>query len=501
MTFFSALRHYMTFNAFFKAGVLGFSSLALGLSLSAQESDELYRGTWQIESPDEGALILIVKRNGLASYFWGDNADRTVYKGTWSSDETGATLKWADGSSHLISRDALGDAVAFTDAAANTLYTTQAELVPKEVLGQWAKAPSMPDEEISDRDKAKGFFGTWEIKTSNDTYYVIVEPNRSAASNWSPGNASPSGLRGTWAKQGSELHLAWDTGHYGILKQNERSVSYQLIAPGTVIDSDASERLGASRTSNDNLPVEWRTLYSAEKQAGASGIAFSSRKNASLFYRGNWIIQRSEKTFERVEISRFGGLSTSTDSSLEGTWRMTGQDIFMRWDDGMRKVLSPVGQGFLLYEYQPGRPLDGVPTRILSAAPEDAAKFAAHLQGRQDVAEQMLSLAEAAGVTASPEDADWGQTFMRWAWPFGEDDAPQSTDALIQESFEGSDRNDPWWWPFWSEKPINVGKADAETRIADSTEVMAVEEPATDDTTPATADAPKQAKKNWKWPF
>jgi hypothetical protein len=30
---------------------------------------------------------------------------------------------------------------------------------------------------------------------------------------------------------------------------------------------------------------------------------------------------------------------------------------------------------------------------------------------------------------------------------------------------------------------------------------MAVEEPATDGTTPATADAPKQAKKNWKWPF
>ena len=56
MTFFSTQRHYMTFNAFFKAGVLGFSSLALGFSLSAQESDELYRGTWQIESPDQGAL-------------------------------------------------------------------------------------------------------------------------------------------------------------------------------------------------------------------------------------------------------------------------------------------------------------------------------------------------------------------------------------------------------------------------------------------------------------
>jgi hypothetical protein len=90
---------------------------------------------------------------------------------------------------------------------------------------------------------------------------------------------------------------------------------------------------------------------------------------------------------------------------------------------------------------------------------------------------------------------------MRWAWPFGEDDTPQSTDALIQESFEGSDRNDPWWWPFWSEKPVTVAKADAEAGIADSTELMAVEEPATDNPTPTTADAPKQAKKNWKWPF
>lgn len=534
MNCFSTQRYYATFNTSLKALLLCLLTLTLGFSLTAQESDELYRGTWQIDTPDDGALILIVKRNGLASYFWGDNADRTVYKGTWSSDANGATLEWEDGSTHQITRDTLGYAITHRNATSAELYATQAQQVPKEVLGQWAKAPSKPEEQISDRDKAKGFFGTWEIETDSGPYYIVVDPNRSAASNWSPGNASSKGLRGSWAKQGSELHLVWDTGHYGILKQNERDFSFKLIPPGTIIDKDESELYIATRTSNDNLPAEWNTLYEAEEEADTGGIAFSSRKNANIFYRGFWIVQRSENAFERIEIGRFGGLKTSVDNTLQGTWRMTGQDIFMRWDDGMRKVLSPVGQGFLLYEYKPGRPLDGVPTRIFSATPDDAAKLAAHMAGRQDVAEQMRSLAEAAGVTTNPEDTGWGQTFMRWAWPFSEEDQPQSTAALLQEGFETSGTLAPWWWPFWSEKPIVEDEPEADTATEVETEIIEVEavEPtaeaviieeivtaettdstdaadsevsteATDSEEPATekTKTKKPAKQSWKWPF
>ena len=239
MNCFSNQRFYASFNASLKALLLCLLSLTLGLSLFAQEGEDLYRGTWQIDTPDDGALILIVKRNGRASYFWGDNADRTVYQGTWSSDAKGATLKWSDGSTHRITRDTLGYAISHSDTTGQELYNTQAQLVPKNVLGQWAKAPSDPDKEISDRDKAKGFFGTWEVTNGTDTYYIVVQPNRSAASNWSPGNASPVGLRGSWAKQGSELHIVWDTGHYSILKENERSFSLKLIPPGTVIGEDA----------------------------------------------------------------------------------------------------------------------------------------------------------------------------------------------------------------------------------------------------------------------
>jgi hypothetical protein len=149
-------RYFATFNTSLKALLLCLLTLMLGFSLSAQERDELHRGTWQIDTPENGALILIVKRNGLASYFSGDNADRTVYRGNWDSNDSATTLTWEDGSTHRITRDSLGYAIAFQDAAGVEQYTTQAQQVPKEVLGQWAKAPAKPDEQVSDRDKAKG---------------------------------------------------------------------------------------------------------------------------------------------------------------------------------------------------------------------------------------------------------------------------------------------------------------------------------------------------------
>ena len=124
------------------------------------------------------------------------------------------------------------------------------------------------------------------------------------------------------------------------------------------------------------------------------------------------------------------------------------------------------------------------------------------MQGRQDVAQQMRSLAEAAGVTTNPVDAGWGQTFMRWAWPFSEDEQPQSTEALLEESYQTSGTFDPWWWPFWSEKPSSAAlpEADATTAVAtDITEPLEVAESAATATDQSATIKP--AKRNWQWPF
>lgn len=539
MNRFSTQRYCGAFYARLSTLLLCLLSFTLGHSLSAQETQDPYRGTWLIDTPEDGSLILMVKRNNRASYFLGDNADRTVYQGTWEDDGESILLKWDDGSTHRIGTDALGIIITHSDANAQEHYQAQATKVPREALGQWAKPPTKEEEIVSARDKAKGFFGIWEIRDADKTHYVIIESNRSAATTWNnPTHAN--GLRGSWAKQGSELHIAWDSGHYSILRQDERTFSYKRIAPGNMITKDDSAFSPASRTDRNNLPAEWALLYSKERATYSGGIAFAKRKDALAFYRGSWIVKHSDTAYEYITIGRFGGLSTTRAPSLSGSWRMTGQDIFMRWDDGLRKVLSPIGRGFVLYEYKPGRPLDGVPNRLFPTTPADSEKLAKHLKGREDVSQQILALTEAAGI--SSDAPGWGETFMRWAWPFNEDEQAHSTNLLLEEGYGEPASQDPWWWPLWSEQAaitveapapeitetilieeeiiieetVEVEATDGSTELVEAiTEEVIIEEAAPTKPQDLSTSKPQNSsnqkpldrshrpdsKKKWKWPF
>ncbi|MGJ8652118.1 MAG: hypothetical protein ACSHX8_02480 [Opitutaceae bacterium] len=499
------LNHFrISLQAFFALFALFFSAA----NTHAQNNSDQFRGTWQIETPDNGALILIVKRNNLASYFWGDNADRTVYQGSWSSVDEMATLTWPDGTQHRIVRDSLGFGITHVSANQQILYNAPAQQVPKEILGQWAKPPSKSSEVASARDKATGFYGIWQVGDKANSDYVFVEEDRSAASTW----GDERGLRGSWAKQGSELHISWDNGHYSILRENERSFAYKRIQSGVIIEEDETELTPAERVSEDNVTSTWLTNYKTEREVHTGGIAFSSRKNARAFYRGTWLARLGETKYERIEITRFGGLKTSVNSKMEGSWRLERQDLFMRWDNGSRRILSPVGQGFVIYEYKPGRPLDGVPTMIYPAAPEDASKLAEHMKGRKDVALQMLSLAEAAGINPAEQNVGWGRTFARWAWPFGEDETAAGTpNALLEEAYEDAPSDsDPWWWPFWSES--NVAEVSTEAPAETTTETSATVEQdapaaveqevdADEETEKSDKENKKSSKKDWAWPF
>ena len=499
---------------FFRSKTLLFCGLAissfLGLGVHAQSKDELFRGTWQIDTPEKGALIIMVKSQSRASYFWGDNTDRTVYSGTWTSEGDTATLTWADGNQHRIEGDSLGFAISYIDAGGREHYVTKAQQVPAEILGQWAKPPTKASKVASELNQAKGFLGVWKIgEDGTNAKYIFVESDRSAATT----AGGEDGLRGSWAKQGSELHITWDSGHYSILRPNKREFIYKMVEPGLIIEDDETIMRPAARIVEDRVPSSWATKYQAEREIKTGGIAFSSRKNARAFYRGDWIVKLSENRFERISLSRFGGLSTTLDSGLEGDWRMQGQDLFMRWDDGMRKILSPIGRGFVIYEYRPGRPLDGVPTRTHAAAPADSSKLSEHLKGREQVALQIVNLAEAAGIDpVQQEAAGWGRTFSRWVWPFGEDEAA-SANVMLEQEFEEADETAPWWWPFWSEKPpkepISGSEIEKESSQAPNldktteeiTVEAAVENISKSPAAKETSEKNARSVRDWIWPF
>jgi hypothetical protein len=108
-----------------------------------------------------------------------------------------------------------------------------------------------------------------------------------------------------------------------------------MVEPGVIIEDDDSVMRPAARIIEDRVPHAWATAYRAEREIYTGGIAFSSRKNARSFYRGDWIVKLSENRFERIALSRFGGLSTTLDSGLEGDWRLQGaRPLYAlgRWD-------------------------------------------------------------------------------------------------------------------------------------------------------------------------
>jgi len=108
----------------------------------------------------------------------------------------------------------------------------------------------------------------------------------------------------------------------------------------------------------------------------------------------------------------------------------------------------------------------------------------------------MLELAEAAGISTSAENAGWGRSFMRWAWPF---DSTAEADATEESIADDSKVQDPWWWPFWSEAPAadNTTENPAE---ADAVEPAAPE--ASGSAGQATGpSSERKTKKSWLWPF
>ena len=119
MLIFSRLRK----KRFNLALIIALSIVGSSLSLPAQTNNALYQGTWQVTTPESGQLLLIVKKQGRASYFWGDNSDRLVYQGNWESTEAEATFSWQDNTLHKLKRTNTGFNVTYFDASGREIYT------------------------------------------------------------------------------------------------------------------------------------------------------------------------------------------------------------------------------------------------------------------------------------------------------------------------------------------------------------------------------------------
>lgn len=476
--------------------------LILGmLGLQGQEKEERFQGVWAIKSDTSEPIIILLKPDNEAAYFKATNADRTIYKGTWSENGSTATATWLDGSTHNFRQGAFNLVATFTSVLGKQSETLATQKLSAEILGQWAKKPERAsNKEVTDKDR-NTFFGIWQQAGENpaDSIYLIVSKDRSAAT-LNP-NSSHNSLHGSWAKQGSELHLTWENGDYSILRETERGYAYKAIPAGQNIEKAARNFKTIARITEERAPKAWLKSCQVHQEQTPAGYIFESRKAARNFYRGEWLIQHEASAFERITIRRYGSLDTSRDPNLHGDWLLSGQDAMLRWDDGLRKILSPVGRGFVLYIYQPGRALDGVPTRILAATPEANKKLETLLLGRRAFAQTLLEKAQKAGINLAEQGLNRG--FSR-IWPFTNSTSKLNSSALLTNDLQNGANtaegysNDPWWWPLWSDT-----KTDAESNKAKSPTKLDANEKSAEPAgkTVTETETIHKSNNNWFWPF
>ena len=79
-------------------------------------------GSWELTTPEQGGLHLIVKTNGTAGYFWTDTAETKIYSGVWTADKPGIELLWEDDSRHIFSQQAKTTQIDHYNAAGERLY-------------------------------------------------------------------------------------------------------------------------------------------------------------------------------------------------------------------------------------------------------------------------------------------------------------------------------------------------------------------------------------------
>ena len=389
-----------------------------------EDLEASFVGPWAIQMDDASSYFLIVKKGNRASFFYSDRNDHTVYNGEWQIFGDGLFISWETGRTDMIRGI---DSSNFRVAHFGSGYTGSeqpdlvgiAQKMPESQIGTWTVSPEELERQSTAKEEVEGFFGTWEIKREDGlTYYLIVNDDRTAASSYPNSRKGSEGLRGSWLRQGSELHIEWDTGHYQVLRERPQDYVTELFEPATDL-TDPPETIRTRRV-EFSTPGNWFENYQNEVVV-ARANAFQSRNETNVFFRGNWHLLVDGQEVQEIRVGRFGDIEI-VGSRMEGTWRSQTDAMYFYWDDGFRAVLKPIFLSFTYSIFAPGQPFDGTPTRIYSAIPSNPEKIEQYAK-RKEAASMRLrffrQVQERLEENPPPPDKKrWWELDFGDMWPF-----------------------------------------------------------------------------------
>ncbi len=331
-------------------------------------------GSWVLNVPVQGNLFLIARDTGLVSFFWEHWDDGRVLRSRWKAYEQGIYFALETNEKILMIPSGDDTAQALIYQSGREIEGKPDKLAPAKKLGQdqvgkWHN-PNAKEEEESKFLKTSGnvdvFFGTWEVISSKGLpYYIVIERDRSAATNWPYSERGVDGMRGFWVRQGSELHIVWDTGHYDILRSFSEKFIKIGYPPG--VDLDSVEPQPQPTLKVDWFPHEpWRASYEqAKKMETTRDHRWTSARRAAKYFRGDWKHMTSQGHWSELEMGRFGSCRGERDGEeLVGSWKNASDFATLRWNNGYTELIRPVGKHFVSMLYSPLKNLDGIPDRV-----------------------------------------------------------------------------------------------------------------------------------------
>ena len=357
--------------AFFSAQIPTVNS-QVAPPISANKPNPLI-GTWVVVEPEMGNLFLIVRGGGVVSYFWEQWKDGQVLRAEWDVSQNEINFETKAG--HKVSLTPSADEgviakIRKKDHPQDTpLENLKVQRLNPNDVGKWHR-PGGDEEQTSAFLKKAGnldvFFGTWEVISSKGLpYYIVIEEDRTAATNWPYSSRGVDGMKGFWVRQGSELHIVWDTGHYDIL----RSFSNKFIKLGypPAIDLNSIEPAPQPALKVKWYPHEpWRASYEKfRKERKPLDPRWTSARKAARYFRGDWKLMTSPGVWNKLEMGRFGGAKTYREGEkLKGNWKNSSDYARIHWKTGFTEVIRPVGKHFVTMLYSPLKNLDGIPDRV-----------------------------------------------------------------------------------------------------------------------------------------
>ncbi|MGJ3243838.1 MAG: hypothetical protein ACFE0O_12920 [Opitutales bacterium] len=373
----------------------------------AQETDPAWKasnfaGAWQVGpgGDRESDYYVIIKKDQRASWFWGSKSDTTIHYGTWEArDPDTLVIDWENGRRDVLSRTASGFVTrAYSgnlESPGNLIWEAKTLRVPENVIGSWAVPPGEVGNRSTAEREAEGFFGTWEMtREDGTTYYVIVQDDRTAGSSYDGTGKGAEGLRGVWRRRGDELHITWDTGHFEIIRQQEFDYDSTLFEPGAFLGRLENGTAADASRVEWTAPGIWLTDYEEERERYERASLFPKRSEAYKFYRGDWQVVDGDRIVETVELKRFNDADSDRGGNMDGQWRLSGQDVYLVWDDGIRATIENIHRSFVIKLFSPGQPLDGTPQKIFPLEPVDEEKFEKLEELKLEASERMRRFRE-----------------------------------------------------------------------------------------------------------